>query len=169
MNPEPATYHDVESGAGPVEPPVTNDEPPTPWPMGNSDGNPPAGPLIFNPQGFLVLILEDAGEADLAKAALQGAGFAENDLRVYSGQQILADHDRYMAQRSVTRRVVRTLTDDRATIELYFGYARQGRAALWVRAPDRADADRALRNVADQRVLHVRYYGHHSQDDIHLR
>jgi hypothetical protein len=136
--------------------------------MGTSDGNPPAGPLIFNPQGFLVLILEDAGEADLAKAALRGAGFAEEDLRVYSGQQILADHDRYMAQRSVTMRVVRALTDDRATIELYFGYARQGRAALWVRAPDTADANRALRYLADQRVLHLRYYGHHSQEDIHF-
>ena len=36
MNPEPATYPDVESGAGPVDPPVTNDEPPTPWPMAAS-------------------------------------------------------------------------------------------------------------------------------------
>ena len=105
----------------------------------------------FEPQGFLVLIFEDAAEAGLAKAALQDAGFAEGDLRVYSGEQILADHDRYLAQRSLTQRVVGALTDDRGTIELYFGYAREGRAALWVRVPDRSDANRALRHLADQR------------------
>ena len=121
------------------------------------------------PQGFLVLILEDVAEADLAKAALQAAGFAEGDLRVYSGEQILADQDRYLAQRSLAQRVVGALTDDRGTIELYFGYAREGRAALWVRVPDRADADRALRYLADQQVLHLRYYGHYSQEDIHFR
>jgi hypothetical protein len=159
---------DPEPGAAPLNPSVTSGEPPEPWPMGTSDANPPGGSPVFEPRGFLVLILEDAGQADLAKAALGDAGFAEGDLRVYSGDQILADHDRYMAQRSLTGRVVGALTDDRGTIELYFGYARQGRAALWVRVPDRADANRALRYLADQRVLHLRYYGHYSQEDIHF-
>ena len=142
---------------------------PAPWAMGTSDGNPATGPLILNPQGFLVLVLTDAGEADLAKADLQHAGFAEGDLRVYSGPQILADQDRYVTQRNLMRRVVGALTDHRGTIELYFGYAREGRAALWVRARDRADASRALRYVVDQRVVHLRYYGRHGQDDIHFR
>ena len=69
----------------------------------------------------------------------------------------------------MTQRVVGALTDDRGTIELYFGYAREGRAALWVRVPDRSDANRALRHLADHEVLHLRYYGHYSQEDIHLR
>jgi hypothetical protein len=56
-----------------------------------------------------------------------------------------------------------------ASIELYFGYAREGRAALWVHVPDRADADRAVRCLADHQVLHFRYYGHSSQDDLHMR
>ena len=34
------------------------------------------GTLVFNPQGFLVAILEDADQAEQAKATLAEAGFA---------------------------------------------------------------------------------------------
>ncbi len=141
------------------------------WPMGMSDQDPSLGarPLAFNPQGFLVAILQDADHAELAKAALRDEGFADGDLRVYTSQQILEDHERFLAQRTLARRVVGAVTDDPATIELYFGYARDGRAALWVHVPDKADADRAVRCLADHQVLHFRYYGHSSQDDLHMR
>jgi hypothetical protein len=52
---------------------------------------------------------------------------------------------------------------------LYFGYARAGRSALWVRVPDRDDAKRAVRHLIDYDVLHVRYYGDDGQEDIHIR
>jgi hypothetical protein len=97
------------------------------------------------------------------------AGFAETDLRVYTSQQILDDHERFLAQRTLARRVVGAVTDDPATIKLYFGYARQGRAALWVHVPDDADAERAVRLLADHQVLHFRHYGHNSQQDLHIR
>jgi hypothetical protein len=141
------------------------------WPMGMTDQDPSLGarPLVFDPQGFLVAILEDADQAEQAKAALVEAGFAETDLRVYTSQQILDDHERFLAQRTLARRVVGGFTDDPATIELYFGYARDGRAALWVHVPDDADAKRAVRGLADHQVLHIRHYGHNSQQDLHIR
>jgi hypothetical protein len=54
------------------------------WPTGMSDHDPAARdrPLVFNPQGFLVAILEDADQAEQAKATLVEAGFADRDLRV---------------------------------------------------------------------------------------
>jgi hypothetical protein len=55
------------------------------------------------------------------------------------------------------------------TAELYFGSARQGRAALWVHVSDEANAKRAIRNLADHQVLHIRHYGHDRQDDLHIR
>jgi hypothetical protein len=100
---------------------------------------------------------------------LAEAGFAETGLRVYTSQQILDDHERFLARRTVARRVVGGLTDDPDTIKLYYGYARDGRSALWVHVPDDADADRAVRGLADHQVLHFRYYGHHSQQDLHIR
>jgi len=141
------------------------------WPTGMSDQDPAARdrPLVFNPQGFLVAILQDADQAEQAKATLAKAGFAETDLRVYTSQQILDSWERFQAERSLAQRVAGAITDDPATIEQYFGYARQGRAALWVHVPEDADAKRAVRCLADHQVLHFRHYGHGSQEDIHLR
>jgi hypothetical protein len=141
------------------------------WPTGMSHQDPAARdrPLFFNPQGFLVAVLEDADQAERARAALTDAGFADRDLRVYTSQQILDSWERFQAERSLAQRVAGAVTDDPDTIELYFGYARQGRAALWVHVPDDADADRAVRRLADYQVLHFRHYGHNSQQDLHIR
>jgi hypothetical protein len=141
------------------------------WPTGMSDQDPTARerPLFFNPKGFLVAILEDADQAERARAALAEAGYAERDLRVYTNQQILDSWERFQAERSLAQRVAGAVTDDPDIIELYFGYARQGRAALWVHVPDEADADRAVRYLADHQVLHFRHYGHDSQQDLHIR
>jgi hypothetical protein len=135
-----------------------------------SDQDPAARdrPLFFNPQGFLVAILEDADQAEQAKAALAEAGFAETNLRVYTSQQILDSWQRFLAQRSLAQRAVGAVTDDPDTIELYFGYARAGRSALWVHVPNEADAKQAVRCLADHQVLHFRHYGHGSQQDLHI-
>ena len=101
-------------------------------------------------------------------ATLADAGFAETDLRVYTSQQILDSWERFQAERSLAQRVAGAITDDPDTIELYFGYAREGRAALWVRVPDKANADRVVRGLADHQVLHFRHYGHGSQQDLHI-
>ena len=141
------------------------------WPMGMSDQDPSLAdrPLMFNPKGFLVAILDDDDHAERARAALQKAGFADRDLRVYTSRQILADHQRYLAQRSLARRVVGGVTDDTTALERYLGHARQGRSALWVHVPDDADAKRAVRSLADHPVIHIRHYGQDRQEDLHLR
>jgi hypothetical protein len=144
---------------------------PVAWPTGMTEHDPPARarPLVFNPKGFLVAILEDAGQAERARAALAAAGFAQEDLRVYASQEILDSWERFLVERSISQRAVGAVTDDPATIERYFGYARAGRSALWVHVPDRDDADRVVRRLADHQVLHVRYYGHDGQEDLHIR
>ena len=140
------------------------------WPTGMSDQDPAARerPLVFNPEGFLVAILQDADQAEQARATLTEAGFAQGDLRVYSSQQILESWERFRAERSLAQRVVGAVTGDPDTIELYFGSARQGHAALWVHVPDEADAKKAIRSLADHEVLHIRHYGRGRQDDLHI-
>jgi len=141
------------------------------WPTGMSDQDPTARerPLVFNPQGFLVAVLEDDDQAEQARATLAEAGFAKTNLRVSTSQQILDSWERFQAERSLPQRVAGALTDDPDTIDLYFGYAREGRSALWVHVPDDVDAKRAVRALADHQVLHFRHYGHDSQQDIHIR
>jgi hypothetical protein len=141
------------------------------WPTGMSDQDPAARerPLFFNPQGFLVAILEDADQAEQAKTALAEAGFADRDLRVYTSQQIQDSWEHFKAERSLAQRVAGAVTDDPDTTEQSFGYARQGRSALWVHVPDEADANRAVRCLVDHQVLHFRHYGHGRQDNLHIR
>jgi hypothetical protein len=141
------------------------------WPVGTTDQDPDLAdrPFVFVPRGFLVAILPGADEAGQAAAALRTAGFADRDLRIFTGEQILADYGRYIAQMSPTRRVIATVTDDHETLDLYHGHARDGRAALWVNVADDDDANRAIRALSGCRTLHIRHYGRHRQSDFVLQ
>jgi hypothetical protein len=140
------------------------------WPVGMSDRDPAPSsrPMAFNPKGFLVAILADADEAERAATALRAAGFTDRKLRTFTGQQMLDDYERYTAQQSLARRVVAALTDDQETIDLYYGHARDGRAALWVHVIDDDEAARAVRGLAGSATLHIRHYGHREQSDFYL-
>jgi hypothetical protein len=135
------------------------------WPMG-MDRDLSTRPLVFNPKGFLVAILENDEACERAKTSLLEAGFDPDDLRVYKSSEILEDHERYLKELSRTRRVVAALTDDQATIDLYFGYAREGRGALWVHVPVKHDASRAMRHLSGHPILHFRYFGFDKDYDI---
>ena len=140
------------------------------WPVGTTDQDPDLAdrPLVFDPRGFLVAILPGAAEAEEAAAALRAAGFADRELRIFTSEQILADHGRYVAQMSLTRRVAAAVTDDQETLELYHGHARDGRFALWVHVANDEEANRAIRGLAGCAALHIRHYGHRRQSDFYL-
>ncbi|WP_448627113.1 hypothetical protein [Geodermatophilus sp. URMC 64] len=141
------------------------------WPVGTTDQDPDLAdrPLVFHPKGFLVAILPGPDEADQAEAALRTAGFADQDLRIFTGEQILADYRRYLARMGPTRRVAAAVTDDQETLDLYHGHARDGRAALWVHVTDDDEANRAIRGLSGCRTLHIRHYGRRRQSDFVLQ
>jgi hypothetical protein len=90
--------------------------------------------LVFDPKGFLVASLDNSEACERARTVLLEAGFGPENLRVYNGQEILENHEVYLAARSRTRGVVGALivgalTDDQSTVDLYFRYAKEGRAA----------------------------------------
>ena len=138
------------------------------WAMG-MDRELSTHPLVFYPKGFLVMILDDIEACVRARAALLGAGFGEEDLRVYTSEQILDDQKLFLAARSKTRRVVAAQSDDQTSIVLYFGYAAEGRGAPWVHVPEKHDASRAMRYLVDQHALHYCYYVPNEDLDIHVR
>ena len=140
-----------------------------PWGMEESDPDPASRPMIFNPQGFLVGVLEDRDGAERAGQALVEAGFAEHEHRIFTGEQVVDDRERFLAQQSPGRRLVGKVTSDTKAVELFLSYARAGRSFLWVRAPGREDANRAIRALSTHRVLHFRYYGGGGVEDIDMR
>jgi hypothetical protein len=139
------------------------------WPM-DFDRKPGRGPnLVFRPIGFLVVMLVGADEARAAAAALRESGFAEGDLKVYTAEEIQANYDRYMKDRTVPERLAGVVTDDVEGRDLYMSYAREGRSALWMRIPDERDVRKALQVLSGHPYLHSRYYGPNGVQDVHLK
>ena len=123
-------------------------------------------PWKFKPEGYLVVILSDADQAQRAEADLVAHGFAPRDIKLYTGKQILANYEVFAGQRSTADKVVGSIVDDSEGRELYLGYAREDRCAMWVRIPDEEDVSKALRILADHEYVHTRYYGTQQQTDF---
>ncbi len=139
-----------------------------PWGMSEQDPDPASRPWVFNPHGFLVAVVEDTHEAGRAGVALTGAGFPERHHRIYTGEQVIDERQRFVAQQGPGRRLVEKLTIENDVVELFLEYAESGRAFVWVRTARREDANRAIRALGGHRVLHYRYYGDDSIEDIHV-
>jgi hypothetical protein len=133
------------------------------------DGTDPRSrPWKFRPGGYLVVILASSEEARRAETALVAAGFAPRDIKLYTGKQILDKQEEYISRRRVTSKIVGALIEDVEGRELYLGYARDGRAAMWVRIPDEGRVPTALRVLAHCDYVHTRYYGSRQQTDYHV-
>jgi hypothetical protein len=139
-----------------------------PWGMTDQDPDPASRPWVFNPRGFLLVVVEDDAEAERAGAALEQVGFDADHRRVYPGTEVVADRERFLAQRSTAQRLVEKVTIDTEVLQLLLDYARAGRAFVWVRAPAREDANRAIRGLSANKVLYFRYYGEAGVEDIRM-
>ena len=139
-----------------------------PWGISDQDPDPASRPWVFNPRGFLLAVLEDDAEAQRAGQALDAVGFSEHERRVYGGAQVLDERERFLAQRSTAQRLVEKVTIDNEVLHLLLDYARAGRSFLWIRVPDRADANRAIRGLSANNVLYFRYYGDAGVEEIRM-
>ena len=126
-------------------------------------------PWKFQPEGYLVVILSDADEAQRAEADLVSHGVASRDIKLYTGKQILDNQAVYIGRRSaITKLAAAIVAEDVEGRELYLAYAREDRCAMWVRIIDENRVAKALRVLADFECLHARYYGHDEQHDFHI-
>jgi hypothetical protein len=144
------------------------DEDENTFPMDFFVDDPSPRPWKFRPDGYLVVILSDAEEGQRAEGALVASGFARGDVKVYTGRQVLANYDVYATRRSITAKLAGSVIEDAQGRELYLGYAREDRSALWLRLPDETDVPKALRALADFNYVHARYYGAGKQQDFRV-
>jgi hypothetical protein len=139
-----------------------------PWGMDEGDPDPSARPWVFNPRGFLLVILGDSEEAEQARSSLVNVGFPEDHSRTFTGEQVLEDRARFEAQQGTARRLVERVTIDTEVFNLLLDYARAGRAFVWIRTPGREDANRAIRGLSAHDVLYFRYYGESGVEEIRM-
>lgn len=115
-----------------------------------------------------MVILADPDEAQRAETALVRKVFAPRDIKLYTGEQILKNHELSMGRRTALNKAVGAVADDVEGRSLYLAYGREDRCAMWVRLPDEDNVLKALRVLADFDYLHARNYGHGEQHDLHV-
>ena len=129
------------------------------WPFGTTDGGPRTRPLVVHLEDVLVIVLQDDEAGRQALALLRDHGFADDRLRLYSSEQIVAYDDAFRAERGLTGRVVGTIVDDNPLMEAYRRYGEEGCSALWVQLAHRDDANQVIRSVTDLGLRQVWFHG----------
>ena len=76
------------------------------FPLDITEREPGARPWKWRPEGYLVAMLSDEDEAKRAEADLVADGFASRDIKLYTGEQILATFEIYKQQRDLADKVV---------------------------------------------------------------
>ena len=80
------------------------------FPMDITD--PSSRPWNFRPEGYLVVILAGTEVAQRAETGARRGRVCPRDVKLYTGKQILANHEEYMGRRGVTSKAVGSVADD---------------------------------------------------------
>ena len=139
------------------------------WPFAPTDGTAASRPRVVDLEGMVVAILADDEAAVRAGEALRAIGYTDETLRMYTSAEIVANDEAFKASRRLRDRIVSSVVDDTDAMERYVGYAREGRAALWVRTQDRTEAKQVVRLLADNQVVFVSYYGRDGVETMQVK
>jgi hypothetical protein len=130
----------------------------------------PAGgslrPWYLTATGYLVVLFSDLQEAERARRGLVEAEVSEQDLRLYTSEEILDILARLQQERSILARAVAALAADASARQRFLDNARTGGAALWLVAPTRDRADQLVGLLADYGYRSLRYYGEDGVTDL---
>lgn len=111
----------------------------------------------YYPKGWVVAVIHERAEAERAAEALRTAGFADEDVRLFSGREVLELDRAFDEQRSIGQRLGGLLSSDEAAAQQeYLDEARRGRHFVLVHAsgPERAGAI-----LASHEAHAMRHYG----------
>jgi hypothetical protein len=136
------------------------------WPFGGTDGSPDTRPLIVEMEGVLVAIMDSDASGRHALEALSALGIEADRLRYYSSEEILVYEAEFRSDRTLTGRLIGAFVDDADSMAQYVEFGREGRSAVWALVPEREDANRVVRTLADENTLFIWYHGHDQVETI---
>jgi hypothetical protein len=123
------------------------------------------GPLAnhfgtYYPTGYIVAVLDSPDHEEQAAQALREAGCDAGQVRVFTGDEVLATDHRIRQERTLAQRAGRLLASDEAEAEQqYLEAAQRGQAFVTVHAPDPAEAQRVAAVLTQHGGHGVRHYG----------
>lgn len=115
---------------------------------------------VFNPKHFIVAVFSDEARAEQAVAALRDAGFAPDDVRLISGQQVLSTELEYKNQKGALARLAGLFPAEEAdAVKQYVEQAERGALFMAVKAPDQEQRTVVKDILAVHGAHTIRYYG----------
>jgi hypothetical protein len=138
------------------------------WPLDKSAKG-TLRPWFFSAKGYLAVLFRDGAEAERAARGLVKEGVPEEDMRLYTAEQIMNIQARLQEERSGLAKALAELTIDHAARRRYMEAAQAGGSALWLYAPGDDQADRLVQLLADYDYEAVRHYGDEGVETIRRR
>lgn len=138
------------------------------WPFGSTDGGPRSRPLVVHLEDVLVMILPDDAAGARGLELLRAQGFADDRLRLYTSEQIVAYHEEFRSERGIAGKVVGTIVDDNPLMGAYVRYGEEGCSALWVQLAHRDDATQVIRSLTDLGLRQVWFHGRRGVETLRL-
>jgi hypothetical protein len=138
------------------------------WPFGSTDGGPRSRPLVVHLEDVLVMILPDDAAGARGLELLRAQGFADDRLRLYTSEQIVAYHEEFRSERGIAGKVVGTIVDDNPLMGAYVRYGEEGCSALWVQLAHRDDATQVIRSLTDLGLRQVWFHGRRGIETLKL-
>jgi len=135
------------------------------WPFEQSAGG-GLRPWYLTATGYLMVLFSDLQEAERARSGLVEDKVSEQDLRLYTSEEILGILARLQKERSILARAVAALAADASVRQRFMDNARTGGAALWLIAPTRDRANQLVSLLADYGYSSLRYYGEDGVADL---
>jgi hypothetical protein len=135
------------------------------WPFEQSAGG-SLRPWYLTATGYLMVLFSDLQEAERARSGLVEDKVSEQDLRLYTSEEILGILARLQKERSILARAVAALAADASVRQRFMDNARTGGAALWLIAPTRDRANQLVSLLADYGYSSLRYYGEDGVADL---
>jgi hypothetical protein len=122
---------------------------------------------VFNPKHFIISVVGDAVVGEQAATALRAAGFPPDDVRVITGDQVLATESSYGDQKGVLSRLAGFFpSEEAAIVDQYVAEAERGAHFVAVKAPEREQRTQARGILAAHGAYAMRYYGENTITDL---
>ncbi|MDQ3699466.1 MAG: hypothetical protein M3442_00925 [Chloroflexota bacterium] len=121
----------------------------------------------YYPKGYVVAVVDSAEMAEQAASELRSGGFTEGDVRTYSGQTVVENHEQFLRQRNVLQRIGSAFaSDEKEAVDEYIEEARRGRHFITVHAPEEEHMERARQVLAPKGAYKMRHYGPSVMTDL---
>jgi hypothetical protein len=135
--------------------------------MGRRDAGPLANHFgTYYPTGYVVAVLEPPAAAGAADA-LRAGPCAPDDVRTFSGEEVLDIATAAEAHESPLQRLGAALAADEGEAQTeYLAEARQGRSFVVAHAPDADQAARVGRVLGAHGARQMRHYGRWAMTDL---